>query len=71
MLKILFVMGLFNIHTQTLSNDYKVVGVYKDWQKCALAINHTGPQKPDKEGNVKVYECVLQGDQPTGQVVQR
>ena len=57
-MKILFIYVLFNVFTSQYGEKAHVVGEYNDWQKCALAINHTGPQKPDKEGNVKLYECV-------------
>lgn len=57
-MKILFIYVLFNVFTGQTGDTVYVLDHFDDWQKCALAINHTGPQKPDKEGNVKLYECV-------------
>lgn len=62
---VLMLMVLFNIHSGSLG-DYKVDKIYPDgaWHQCATEMIDKGPQKPDKDGNVKLYECVLSGDKP-------
>lgn len=60
---VLLLVVLFNIYSGD-SGKFKVEKVYPEggWYQCGADLNNTGPQKPDKDGNVKLYECVQQGD---------
>jgi hypothetical protein len=61
MIKALLLVGLFNIHSGAV-HDVKVVAEYTGttaWQQCAKDLMKPGPQVPDKNGDVKLYECVV------------
>jgi len=58
-MKYIVIWALFNIHTQTLSK----VRVEEPMEQlsaaeCSQALADKGAQKPDKDGNIKLYECI-------------
>ena len=67
-MKILLLMALMNIHNGDVS-ELSVVQPYDTWAQCVKALVDTGPQKPDKNGKVKVFECVKDGEKPTGREI--
>lgn len=56
-MKIWLIYFLFNAQTGALSPDAVWVGTYDTPDACFTAAVHTGPQKPDKEGNIKIFAC--------------
>ena len=61
-MKVVFAYVLFNVITGHLDHTVHIVPpTFDDLQTCFLAVNHTGPQKPDKDGNVKLYGCMTPG----------
>lgn len=58
-MKIWLIYFLFNIHTGALSSDSFWVSTHDTPDSCYTAAVRTGPQKPDKDGNIKIYACEL------------
>lgn len=68
MLKILLIGIIFNIHTGVTS-DPTVLDHFETAQACSQALLHQGASKPDKDGNVLLFECLVPPDRPTAKLV--
>ena len=64
-MKVWLIYVLFNVLTSSQSPEIYVVKTYTDWGSCAKDLNLTGPQNPDKNHNIKLYECLAADAKPT------
>lgn len=67
-MKYIIIWALFNVHTQDVSPAYPEVP-YKEYtaNDCHKALIAKGIQKPDKDGDVRLYECIIPGRRSTMQ----
>jgi len=64
----IIVWGLFNVNTGVIQGPYIDLPPRQYTAiECGKALMDKGVQKPDKNGNVKLYECIVPGDRPTAQ----
>lgn len=71
-MKVLLLIALFNIHTGQI-HDVTVKNTYSAntaWHDCAQDLINQGIQIPDKNGDVKIFECITPGDKITMQGVE-
>jgi len=63
-MKILLVVALFNVLTHQI-HDAKVVPgkEFDTLTECQSVLLDVGPQKPDKNGDVKLYGCAVPKEQ--------
>lgn len=67
---VIMLMVLFNVFTGE-NGDYVVQKVYPEGaiKQCAKDLIGQPASKPDKNGNVKLYECLVQGTKPTVKLI--
>lgn len=67
-MKYIILWAFLNVHTGTIEGPY-TMKPYHEYtaEECSKALLSTGPQKPNKDGKVLIFECVKPGERATMQ----
>lgn len=69
-MKYIILWALLNIHNGDITGPY-MAKPYHEWtaEQCTKILLDLGAQKPDKDGQIKIFECVAPGRRSTVQSV--